>query len=458
MCYLRIARLPLGGAFSSVTGKLRDAFDQMYWHGDGLVEGGLSPSKGSVMTRTLQMFLLIATMLMCLHRESCAGLKVGDQVAVIERCTISDHERGSQGVTYIFNVGALVAVEKIQGSRIQVRSDSLGNGWIEAKSVASLLDAERIFGDWISRQQNLSRAYYGRGQTRGAKGNAEGAIADFSMALRTEPGNSTFLLDRGKTHLRLRHLDLAQADFTECVKVTTGKADAGAKADRTAAYYHRGLVRYEKNSLTEAIADFDQAILLSPTWELAHNRRGMARRMQGELEQSLTDFERAKELSPTFSAPRNYRAKTLADLGRFEEAIKEYEQAVALAPATVFVIGTISHAVHLRLSESKTSPVEEYWKLDPDFSIQNNLARLLVECPDRKLRNPKRARELVNVLRQKDHGRYFEFLKTEAAILAAENRHEEARQTLQQAANAAPPGQREEILKSADSIASTGRN
>ncbi len=410
------------------------------------------------MSRILQMYLLPATVLVCLNREVCAELEVGHNVAVIERCTISQHERGSQGVTYILNPGALTAVERIQGGRIQVRSGSLGSGWIEAKSVASLPDAERIFGDWISRKQNLSRAYYGRGQIRGAKGNAEGAITDLSMALRLEPDNSTFLLDRGKAHLRLRHFDLAQADFTECVKATSGKADVVAKMDRAAAYYHRGLVRYEKSSLSEAISDFDQAILLCPMWELAHNRRGMARRLQGELEQSLTDFERAKELSPTFSAPRNFRAKTLADLGRYEEAIKEYEQAVKLAPAAVFVIGTISHDFHLRLSESKASPIEEYWKLDADFSIQNSLARLLVECPDRRLRNPQRARELVNVLRQKDHGRYFEFLKTEAAVLAAEDRLEEARQALQQAADAAPPEQREEILNSANSIASTGRN
>lgn len=400
------------------------------------------------MSRVWLCFAVMVQLFAFLISKSEAGFEIGQRIVVSERCTISDFERGNRTVIYEYNPGDFASVESIQGNRIRVRNVTIGACWIDSRSVVSLADAERLFSNWIIRGHNVSRAHFGRGQVRGIAGDFPISIADLSTAIQMEPHNSTFLVGRGKMELRYRQYTLATSDFTEAVRLTKSKSDINSQVNCAEALYHRGMIRFEELQFEEAIADFEQAKLLAPEWELIHNRCGMTRRQLGNLEQAIIDFKRAQELSPSFSAPRNFRAKTLADLGRYQEAITEYEAAVALTQEAVFVVGTISQDLHQRLSKSETSSVEEYWQLQADFSIQNNLARLLLECPVHSLRNTKRARELVDFLRLKDHRRYYEFLKTEAAVLETEGRSIESMETLAKAAEAAPPEQRAVILAS----------
>lgn len=101
--------------------------------------------------------------------------------------------------------------------------------------------------------------------------------------------------NRGVAQAALGKLDKAIADFTEAVRLNPGNA---------LAYYNRGNVRFDRGDMRDAIADFDLAIAGDPEFTLAYYNRGLARETLGEREQSIADYRKALELAPTLEPAR----------------------------------------------------------------------------------------------------------------------------------------------------------
>jgi Flp pilus assembly protein TadD len=83
----------------------------------------------------------------------------------------------------------------------------------------------------------------------------EGAIADFSSALRIEPENSRYYFARGSAYLDIGDATNGRRDFAEVIK---------RQANNASAYYKRALSYMMRNKLDKALDDCQQALSLSP--------------------------------------------------------------------------------------------------------------------------------------------------------------------------------------------------
>jgi tetratricopeptide (TPR) repeat protein len=63
----------------------------------------------------------------------------------------------------------------------------------------------------------LAENYNNRANARYAKGDYEGALADYNHALALNPRSAEFFANRGMLWLRLKKTSEAEADFARCV-------------------------------------------------------------------------------------------------------------------------------------------------------------------------------------------------------------------------------------------------
>jgi tetratricopeptide (TPR) repeat protein len=119
-----------------------------------------------------------------------------------------------------------------------------------------------VWKDWRSLWEHTLRvdaenfvAYTNRGSGRSREGDVEGALADYSTAIRLNP---YFAL----------------------------------------AYYNRGSLRQEQGDLAGAVADLSRAIGLDPTDPKAWNNRGWALEAGGDLRGAIADYAQALSVAP----------------------------------------------------------------------------------------------------------------------------------------------------------------
>ncbi len=82
----------------------------------------------------------------------------------------------------------------------------------------------------------------------------------------------------------------------------------------------------------EALACYDRAIGIDPSFVDAHSNRGVALLGRGRRQEALESFEQAIQYRPDFAEAWSNRGIVLKDLGRWEEALLSHEQAIQLKP------------------------------------------------------------------------------------------------------------------------------
>ena len=102
--------------------------------------------------------------------------------------------------------------------------------------------------------------YNSRGLAKEAKGDHDGAIADYSRAIELDP----------EVH---------------------------------SLYYLRGLAKEAKGDLDGTIADYNRAIELDPKQPKAYINRGFAKQAKGDVDGATIDYNRALELAAKLAKP-----------------------------------------------------------------------------------------------------------------------------------------------------------
>jgi tetratricopeptide (TPR) repeat protein len=90
--------------------------------------------------------------------------------------------------------------------------------------------------------------YFNRAHDRYLKGDNEGAIADFDIAIKFDPGYAQAYYNRGIALMGNGDLDAAIADFNKAIEIDSRYV---------LAYDGRANARLSKGQMKEAIADFD---------------------------------------------------------------------------------------------------------------------------------------------------------------------------------------------------------
>jgi len=107
--------------------------------------------------------------------------------------------------------------------------------------------------------------------------------------------------------------------------------------DAASAHFRQGRALYGKGDLNRAIASYDEAIKLKPTWAEAYLQRGYAQRMNGKLDEAIDDFERATLLDPRTTRNNLSVAQAYGNRGQIcrnrlevEGAISDFDKAISL--------------------------------------------------------------------------------------------------------------------------------
>ena len=97
-----------------------------------------------------------------------------------------------------------------------------------------------------------------------------------------------------------------------------------------AAYSNRGVAKFAKGYLDDAIADFTSALNRNPNFVDALKNRGLAYKMQGASDKAIDDFNKAIRLSGNSPELYNLRGAALLDKLEFNRAIADFEKAIKL--------------------------------------------------------------------------------------------------------------------------------
>ena len=96
------------------------------------------------------------------------------------------------------------------------------------------------------------------------------------------------------------------------------------------AYNNRGVAKFGKGYLDDAIADFTSALNQNPRFVDAFKNRGLAYKMQGAADKVIDDFNKAIRLNGNSPELYNLRGATLLDKQEFNRAIADFEKAISL--------------------------------------------------------------------------------------------------------------------------------
>ncbi len=171
--------------------------------------------------------------------------------------------------------------------------------------------------------RDLAIIYTNRGNEWRAKGDFDGAIADYDQAIRLDPKYVNAYINRGNAWGSRGYGDRAIADYDQAIRLDPKNAIP---------YRSRGFTWGAKGDNERAIADYDQAIGLDPKDVLAYRGRCFARTTAGNLPQALSDCDQALRLRPNDAYTMGHRGVLYVRLGRLDDAIVEYDAALKLAP------------------------------------------------------------------------------------------------------------------------------
>ena len=168
----------------------------------------------------------------------------------------------------------------------------------------------------------------------------------------------------------------------------------GVQRNRTSdAYHQRAVMWVSMKKYDQAVADFDDAIQRDTQNVALYNARGNALRITGKLDRALSDFNEVIRRNVRHPAVYTNRGLVWFDKGEYDQALDDYTQALRLdskfAPAWE-AGGTARQAQgnYFKAVQNFSKAVEA----DPNFHLaRNNLAWVLATCPDRSVRDGKKA-------------------------------------------------------------------
>ena len=183
--------------------------------------------------------------------------------------------------------------------------------------------ALREFTHAIRLDSDEAGGYFLRGMTKAALGKHSAAILDYDEAIRLDPNDALFYHNRGYAKAELRRYPAAILDYDEAIRLDPNDAHA---------YFNRGYDKAQLGQHSAAILDYDAAIRLDPNDAHAYFNRGYAK---GELRRypaAIADYDEAIRLDPNYANAYFNRGYDKAQLGQHSAAILDYDAAIRLDP------------------------------------------------------------------------------------------------------------------------------
>jgi len=96
------------------------------------------------------------------------------------------------------------------------------------------------------------------------------------------------------------------------------------------AYLNRGELFFKSGQLDEALADFDKAIAVIPSFYTLYNRVGVAYGQNDSFDKAIECFNRSLAINPNDDAAYYYRGYTYSFINQYNRALDDYSKAIEL--------------------------------------------------------------------------------------------------------------------------------
>ena len=210
--------------------------------------------------------------------------------------------------------------------------------------------------DYDKAMDNLNRkdveSYIKRGNAKLESGNHEGAIQDYTQAIKLNPKDAAGYINRGLAKAKKPSRDYIGAieDYKKAINLNPddtklkyayyelGNAkkslgqNADAKRDYAKAYYYEGKANSNNHQYQAAVKSFDKSIDLNPDYAEAYYARGNAQTPGGNYQAAIIDYTKVIDLNPDYAEAYYARGNAKIKLGidYFQEAVQEYTEAINL--------------------------------------------------------------------------------------------------------------------------------
>ena len=169
--------------------------------------------------------------------------------------------------------------------------------------------------DIIEHNPNVYIGYWMRGNLKRTQSDFQGALQDYSKAIKLDPFSDDSYYNRGNIYDRLGDPKSAIPDYNQAIKLNPKLADS---------YNNRGWAYFETGDSIAALTDIDKAISINPRYVQAYNNRGWIKFKAGNAKEALPDFEKAIEIQPEFLTAYYNRALVKIELKDYDGAIADY--------------------------------------------------------------------------------------------------------------------------------------
>ena len=149
------------------------------------------------------------------------------------------------------------------------------------------------------------------------------AIAESTVESSVTRGPVDEVYNRASEHLKNSDYKAVIADYTEAIRLQPGDSIG---------YWLRGLAYWHLNQNDNAINDLNEAIDLNPNFPPAYCSRGKAYRDLGRYDKAISDYNQAIRLKPDFAEAYSNRGNTYYALKQYEKAVEDYTEAMRLQP------------------------------------------------------------------------------------------------------------------------------
>ncbi len=272
-------------------------------------------------------------------------------------------------------------VHKRRGNEEQARND-----WMESTSAKVAPDPfAPVFG---SPGADLLR----RAHTAVAAGRYDEAIdlCNQAMGLTLNPSlASAVFMTCGDAYAGKKDWDHALLDYDETIKIDPKNADA---------WVNRGNTYGHKEQHDRSIQNYDEAIRLNPNLEEAYSNRALQYLALKNVDKALPDLTEAIRLNPKSAWAYRWRILALLELKRTDEALVDAETLVTLRPELSDAYYCRAEA-HLARRDYPKARVDFERAIElgqqPQGPPLNSAAWFYATCPEKAMRDGKRAVELA---------------------------------------------------------------
>ncbi len=233
---------------------------------------------------------------------------------------------------------------------------------------------------------SLGSAFFQRGYYDSAK-------ASFQIALRDDPSSAEALYGLGSVYLKQERNREARETFERAVKLIPNYPDTGPNA-----WNNLGLLATRDGRITEAIANFQEALRLSPDYWIALENLGNAYRQQKRWDEARSALERAVAARPKEPEANYSLAMVYAQTDDTDRAYQYLQTALQLRPVYPEALNNLGILyLRTRRRDEAVAKFEECIRVAPGFDQSYlNLARVYSLEGDRD----RARRVLLDLLKQ----------------------------------------------------------